>query len=150
MSDHDDSSTLREDLSRYLSAEAVSSRSESDIEIIQGILNELYPLDSDVLGSETIREIAAGASFKSSETGRRLDLLTVVNTLASVATLTQCVILAATWLRKRGPADGVDAHSWVSLIRETLRHDDRFKSIVDADPSLLEHVARVVASKMGS
>ena len=108
----------------------------ADAPFIESVIHSVSPLEYELLGSAAVADIVAGRSFASPETGRRLELMDVINGLASIAGLTQCAIAVVAWMRRRRAAKGL---AQAPLINEQAR--TMFAQHIHTSPKLASVVA---------
>jgi hypothetical protein len=78
----------------------LNHRTDEQINLIEGVLKELKPLQTKMLGDKTVRAISKGATFEAIQGGRHLNFMEVIGVLSNLATLTQIVVLAVVAIRK--------------------------------------------------
>jgi hypothetical protein len=66
---------------------------EEQSELIQNVLQQIKPIECEILGKKTIAQISKGKSFDAVEGGRHLSLVETISILSGIATITQLAII---------------------------------------------------------
>ena len=134
----------------------LNHRTDEQVTFIQGILKDLQPLQTKMLGEKTVRAISKGATFETIQGGRHLNFMEVISVLSNLATLTQIVVLAILAIRKlRANA------AWKIEYQEELKKavTEKIKnhvelsdlnSLIASDPIILDRIIEKVTTAPGS
>jgi hypothetical protein len=121
--------------------------------LIESALRAASPMECDVVGSVVIADIVAGRRFSAPSTGRKLELMDVINGLASIAGLAQCAIAVTIWARARVADNKQDADWKVSArtaLESYIKRNPQLTQAVANEPGMVDEILDVVSASMPS
>jgi len=145
-----------DEIAASINLSELNHRTDEQVTFIQGILKDLQPLQTKMLGEKTVRAISKGATFETIQGGRHLNFMEVISVLSNLATLTQIVVLSILAIRKlRANA------AWKIEYQEELKKavTEKIKnhvelsdlnSLIASDPIILDRIIEKVTTAPGS
>lgn len=137
---------MDDDLARALNADV----DPANAPLIEAIIRSVAPFEYDMLGPEVVADVIAGKPFQAPRTGRHMELMGLVNNLASIVGLAQCAIGATLWIRKRR-ADRAEEAQVVSIrehalaaLGERIKGSPDLAKAVAAQPEIVGEILKIV------
>jgi diphthamide synthase (EF-2-diphthine--ammonia ligase) len=118
------------------------------LDIQLATLASVAPLEVDLLGPDTVREIVEGSTFESAAGGRDIDLSDIISIVQGIATFAQAVLLAIVWYkehREKLPSAAVSSfEQMLSQIRQYLMTNSAASRFFQKEPAKAELVLLTV------
>jgi hypothetical protein len=145
-----------DEIAASINLSELNHRTDEQVTFIQGILKDLQPLQTKMLGEKTVRAISKGATFETIQGGRHLNFMEVISVLSNLATLTQIVVLAILAIRKLRANAAWKAEyqeevkkAVAEKIRNHIELSD-LSSLIASDQVILDRIIEKVTTAPGS
>jgi heme exporter protein D len=123
-------------------------RTAEQVEQIREVLQQIKPIQCDMLGEKTVTAVAEGEYFEAVEVGRHINLLETITLLSGLATLVQLAMIIVQTVRNKVPDNqNIQAQEVrEAVLQKISNHPElgNLKELVAKDPVLLDQVVSLL------